>query len=856
MSDVEKPNRYDPSILEPRWQKRWEELGVFRADPASARPRYYVLEMFPYPSGRIHMGHVRNFSLGDVVARTKRMQGFDVLYPMGWDAFGLPAENAANKARLHPDSWTRSNIDFMRGQLKRLGFSYEWGRELATCDASYYRWEQEVFVKMLERGLAYRRGSEVNWCPSCATVLANEQVEDGKCWRCSSVVGKRALEQWFLKITDYAEELLSGLDELSGKWPDKVLAMQRNWIGKSEGADIRFPLEAPIAGQDAITVFTTRPDTLYGVTFMSIAGEHPIARALAEHDPSLRAFCDRVKLEWRGRREGEDFEKEGVPIGKFCKHPLTGERVPIFVANFVLAEYGTGAVMAVPAHDERDFQLARKLGLPIRVVIEPPGGALDVAKLTAAYAEAGTMARSGPFDGTPSEDGKKKVTALLAERGLGAPRVTYRLRDWLISRQRYWGTPIPVLYDEEGRAHGERLDRLPIELPRDVEFTGTGESPLARHPSFTKAMLPDGRPGRRETDTMDTFINSSWYFLRFCDARNDRAIFDRAALARFMPVSQYIGGVEHAILHLLYSRFYTRVLRDLGYLDFAEPFDRLLTQGMVCRETAKCEKHGWIPPEQRDPVTGTHAGCGEAVEVGPSVAMSKTKMNGVEPDALVDRYGADTLRVYVLFAAPAENGFDWKVEGIEGAHRFLQRVGRLFEKHAQAVRGAAAATGGGAVRRKAHATLKKVSHDTLERFQFNTAIAALMELVNTLTGAEVASDEDRAAMKEALTFLGACLSPFAPHLCEELWSELGHPGPLATQPWPIFDPALATAELVTYAVQVNGKLRGTLEVEPATDEATVVERARADANVAQHLTGKTLKKTVFVAKRLVNFVVG
>jgi leucyl-tRNA synthetase len=628
--------RYDPEAVESKWQRRWEEARTFAARPAPGQPRYYVLEMFPYPSGRIHMGHVRNYSIGDVIARQRRMAGYHVLHPMGWDAFGLPAENAAIQHGVHPARWTSDNIEHMRRQLKRLGFSYDWDRELATCDPAYYRWEQLFFVRMLDRGLAYKRRSVVNWCSHCETVLANEQVVDGACWRCDTPVIERELEQWFLRITAYAEELLRDLDRLAG-WPERVVTMQRNWIGRSVGAEIRFPLEGRSGD---VAVFTTRPDTLFGVTFMSLAAEHPLVASLVAGTPAERevaAFVARVRATPRAQRTQG---KEGVATGAFCRHPITGARIPIYVANFVLMEYGTGAVMAVPAHDQRDFEFARAYGLPVRVVVQPEGEHLDPARMTAAWEGPGRLVDSGDFSGLESEVAKQRIADALAARGQGGPSVSYRLRDWGISRQRYWGAPIPVVYcDRCGMVPVPEHD-LPVVLPEDVALTGTGGSPLAAHDAFVRTRCPrcDG-PARRETDTMDTFVESSWYFARYCSPRHDGAPFEPAELDYWLGrdgVDRYIGGIEHAVLHLLYARFFTKVLRDLGFLHLDEPFRRLLTQGMVIKDCAK---------------------------------MSKSKGNVIDPDSMVERYGADTARLFCLFASPPERDLEWSDQGVEGMSR-------------------------------------------------------------------------------------------------------------------------------------------------------------------------------------------
>jgi leucyl-tRNA synthetase len=864
--------RYDPQVIEPKWQQAWAEAGIFRAVPDEAKPKYYVLEMFPYPSGRLHMGHVRNYALGDVVARTKRMQGFAVLYPIGWDAFGLPAENAAIKAGAHPRSFTYENIGNMRRQLKRMGYSYDWAREIATCHPRYYKWEQQLFIEMFRRGLAYRKGAIVNWCPQCNTVLANEQVVEGCCWRHRDTqVVQKELTQWFLKITAYGEELLAGLDGLEQTWPKRVITMQRNWIGKSRGAEITFPLEKPLPEKAAITVFTTRPDTLYGATFMSLAAEHPLAQALARgtaQEEPVAAFAARVagddKLLRAGMAEesGVAYEKAGVFTGAYCLNPVTGRRMPIFAANFVLMEYGTGAVMAVPAHDQRDFEFAKKYGLDIAVVIQPEGQRLDAATMTAAYVDPGIMVNSGPFDGMPSEEGKHRVTAHLAARGSGQETESWRLRDWLVSRQRYWGAPIPMIHCPACGVVPEKDENLPVTLPEDVDIAAGG-APLAEHPTWARTACPAcGGPARRDTDTCDTFVESSWYFARYCTPRDDAHMIGPEAHA-WLPVDQYIGGIEHAVMHLLYARFFTRVLRDVGILAIDEPFTRLLTQGMVCKETYRCVAHDWLYPEEVEGYGESGAPkkcrqCGREVTVGPVVKMSKSLKNVVDPDALIARYGADTMRVFMLFTSPPENQLVWSDSGIEGPARFLARLHRLVAQHAETTRRVGPLPAAHPIRRAAHKTLRRVSQDTLERFKFNTAIAAIMELSNTLAAFTPVTEEDRAALGEALELMVLMVTPFAPHLAEELWQGLGRRDLVAVQPWPRHDPELARDELMVVVVQVNGKLRGQVEVAPDAAEDAIKAAALAEPNVMKHVGGKPPRKVVFVRKPqgcLVNVVV-
>ena len=854
---------YRPADVEARWQARWESQNAFAA--RDERDPFYVLEMFPYPSGRLHMGHVRNYSIGDVIARYKRSKGYDVLHPMGWDAFGLPAENAAIEHGSQPAEWTYANIDRMRGQFKRLGFSYDWDREFATCDPDYYRWEQLVFNRMLERGLAYRKAATLNWCEGCGTVLANEQVIDGECYRCESNVQPREMTQWFLRITAYADELLEELQRMPG-WPDAVKTQQVDWIGKSHGAMIRFQVDG---GGDPIEVFTTRPDTLYGATFMSIAAEHPRVRDFVDGNPDAEkvlAFCERVAAEDKISRTAEDREKEGVFTGAHAINPVTGWKMPIYVANFVLAEYGTGMVMAVPAHDQRDFEFARKYDLPVRVVIQPDGVTLDADTMEQAYVEPGTMLNSGPFDGTFSTDGIRGVTEHLDREGLGKATVNYRLRDWGISRQRYWGAPIPVIHCPTCGAVPVPDDQLPVRLPEDVAIDGKGGSPLERCPEFVDVGCPRcGEPARRETDTFDTFVESSWYHARYTSPGCDSAPFDRAAVDRWLPVDQYIGGIEHAVMHLLYARFYNKVLRDLGFLGIDEPYRNLLTQGMVCKETLKVDGIGYVYPEEV--VDGKHQPTGRPARVGPSVKMSKSLRNVVDPDALIERYGADTMRLFCLFASPPKKDLDWSEQGVEGAYRFLGRVWRLVHRQRQAliehgVDGPVADSGPARdMRAQVHRTIRKVTQDIEDRFQFNTAIAAVMELVNGLYRFEAEREAtlaeqgpDRRALNEGTLAVVRLLAPFVPHVTDELWERCGGEGFLIDHPWVGWDEDAVLEETVTMAVQVSGKPRGTIEVPVDAGEDEVREAALAVPNVQRHLEGKTLIKVIVVPGRLVSLV--
>ena len=835
--------KYDPAAIERKWQDEWRERRLFAADSTSDKPKYYVLEMFPYPSGKIHMGHVRNYSIGDVVARHKRMRGFHVMHPMGWDAFGLPAENAAIKHGTHPAKWTFANIDEMRAQLKRMGYSYDWEREVATCTPEYYKWEQLFFVRMMEKGLAYRRKSPQNWCPGCNTVLANEQVEEGLCWRCDSPIEQKDLEQWFLRITDYTEELLADLDRLAGGWPERVLTMQRNWIGKSHGSEITFQVDGL---SESITVFTTRPDTLFGATFMSLAAEHPLVRKLIADSPEkakVEAFVHKVVNMDRIQRAADDLEKEGVFTGRYCLNPVTGERMPIYVANFVLMGYGTGAVMAVPAHDQRDFEFARKYELPMKVVITPaqPEGAgqaepLKAENLTEAYTEPGVLVDSGEFSGLANEQAKAKITDSLAARGIGRKTVNYRLRDWNVSRQRYWGAPIPAVYCATCGVVPVPEKDLPVILPLEVKTRADGRSPLPDFEEFVHTSCPKcGGTARRETDTFDTFMESSWYFARYTSARKTDGAFDAEALRYWLPVDQYIGGIEHAILHLLYSRFFTKVLRDLGYPMPDEPFAALLTQGMVIKDGAK---------------------------------MSKSKGNVVDPNDMLTRYGADTTRLFILFAAPPEKELEWSDQGVEGASRFLGRLWRLVEDLQPDLSPAKACSRldqrslsprARDLRRKEHETVQRVTRDLEPPFQFNTAIAAVMELVNELYLAKDElrmSKDGKAALSSAVATVLTVLSPVAPHICEELWHAIGNRSLVCAEPWPAFAPEALARDEVTVVVQVNGKLRGKITVPADAPEEAVRQAALADENVTRHMDGKTVRKVVVVPGKLVNIVVG
>ena len=843
-------DRYPFSEIEAKWQRIWETRKQFRVSEDPSRPKFYCLEMFPYPSGRIHMGHVRVYAIGDLLARYKWMRGFNVLHPMGWDAFGMPAENAAIEHGVHPAVWTHENIDNMRLQLRKMGISYDWDREVTTCDPSYYKWEQLIFIKMLQRGLAYRRRSTVNWCPSCQTVLANEQVEAGRCWRCDSEVTKRDIDGWFFKITDYAEELLAWCDRLPG-WPERVMTMQRNWIGKSEGAEF----DLPVAGrpESKLRIFTTRPDTAFGMTYAVLAPEHPLVDTLVT-DADERAAVERFRAEVARQSElertAEDRPKRGVRLRAHVVNPFTGVAIPLFIADYVLMTYGTGAIMAVPGEDQRDWDFAREHGLPIIETVRRPAGWAGEA-----YTGEGVKINSGFLDGLPIPEAKRKAIDWLVQQGLGTARVHYRLRDWGISRQRYWGAPIPVVYCPIDGMVPEKEENLPVVLPRDAPLSGKGGSPLAEVASFVNTTCPTcGGKARRETDTMDTFVESSWYFLRYCSPRYDHGMFERQAADYWMPVDQYIGGIEHAVLHLLYARFYTKVLRDLGLVKVDEPFRALLSQGMVIKDGAK---------------------------------MSKSKGNVVDPDDLIRTFGADTARLFSLFAAPPEKDLDWNDHGVEGASRFLNRVWRFVIAHAEEVRSAPRGTsepaervvpparsggaGGGAVstsptpagkafRRTIHETIARVTDDIERDFHFNTAISAIMELVNALYAFE-ASSQDGMAMEERAELLGEAvetllllLGPFSPHVTEELWAHLGHTQSLFEQSWPVPDPGALSRQEVTVVLQVDGKVRSRLTLEVDAAEDRVQRLALADDKVRPWLRDRHVERVVVVPNRLVNVV--
>jgi leucyl-tRNA synthetase len=863
--------RYNPAEIEARWAERWAvQPDLYAAEPpSSAKPKYYVLEMLPYPSGQLHMGHVRNYSIGDALARQMRMRGFNVLHPMGWDAFGLPAENAALKNNTPPREWTLSNIAAMKRQMNRIGFAYDWSNEITTCLPDYYRWNQWFFLRMFERGLAYRKKSKVNWCPQCATVLANEQVVDGCCWRHEDqLVDQRDLEQWFFRITNYAQELLDDLSKLDG-WPDKVRTMQRNWIGRSEGAEIQFDLEdATTAHEDEdktrkpgtallpasdqvkstgqkIAVFTTRVDTIYGATSLQLAPEHPLVKEMTAADPSLAESVAALLDQQKKAREAGDvgaIEKHGVFTGHYAINPFNQERLPVWVANYILLDYGTGAIMSVPAHDERDFEFAKKYDLEMKVVILPRNSNAvaengDREPLLPFTTEDSLLMNSGDFSGHGCQEAQQKMAAFAQEHGFGKPTVTFRLKDWGVSRQRYWGTPIPMLYCPKDGIVPVPDSELPVLLPEKIEITQQGGSPLAHVPEFVNATCPKcGGKARRETDTMDTFVDSSWYFYRYCDARNDKAPFATETVAYWFPIDQYIGGVEHAILHLIYSRFWTKVMRDLGLLKFSEPVDRQFSQGMVIKNGAK---------------------------------MSKSKGNVVSPDDMIARYGADATRMYSLFAAPPDRDLDWQEDGVAGISRFLSRVYRLAMKYGERAKssevGAASSAAPSspfattqALQRKLHQTIRKITEDFAGRWHFNTDIAAIMELVNLVTAAEpqiAAGEVPDVVLADILRNLTLLLAPFAPYLAAELWEYTGQTSNLLLAPWPKYDEALAAEDQIEIPVQINGKLRSIVRIEANATEDQVRDAALADEKIATHLTGKEPTRIILVPRKLVNIVV-
>jgi len=858
--------RYVPAQVEALVQQRWDQARAFAAGEDPGRPKFYCLSMFPYPSGRLHMGHVRNYTIGDVISRYQRMLGRNVLQPMGWDAFGLPAENAAMQNGVPPARWTEDNIACMRAQLRQLGFAYDWDRELATCRPQYYRWEQWLFTRLFRKGLAYKKLAEVNWDPVDRTVLANEQVIDGRGWRSGAPVQRREIPQWFLRITAYAEELLAELDGLEG-WPEAVRAMQRNWIGRSEGVEVEFRL----AGEtEPLRIFTTRPDTIFGATFMAVAANHPLALGRAQDDPAIAAFVDECRHGGTSQVQIDAGEKRGLPLGVEALNPLTGERIPVWVANFVLMSYGTGAVMAVPAHDERDHEFACRHGLPVRAVVHPAGGE-EWDFQAAAFTGPGVLRGSGGYDGLGSAAACAAIAAEIERRGLGRRTVHYRLRDWLVSRQRYWGCPVPIVNCPDCGAVPVPDADLPVILPEEVDVSGGG-SPLAHMESFVATACPEcGGAARRETDTFDTFVESSWYFARFACPDNDRAMLDERA-DYWLPVDQYIGGIEHAILHLLYARFFQKLMRDAGLSVVGEPFRNLLTQGMVLAETFYRDREGggveYFAPDEVEVeaddkgriVSARAVRDGGPVHLGGVQSMSKSKRNGVDPEALIERYGADTLRLYVMFASPPEQTLEWRDTAVEGAARFLRRLWRLVYEHVQggappcAPDPAVLIPEQRALRRLVHETVAKVGDDLGRRYTFNTAIAAVMELVNALARSADRSPGGRAVMQEALECVVRMLAPIVPHVTDRLWEALGHARMVIDAPWPEADAGALERASVTLVVQVNGKKRGTIAVPADACEQTVRDAALDEDNTRRHLQGRTVRKVIVVPGRLVNIV--
>ena len=818
--------RYDFRAIEQKWQKYWEENDVFHTDENSDKEKYYVLEMFPYPSGKLHMGHVRNYSIGDVIARYMRMKGMNVLHPMGWDSFGLPAENAAIKNGIRPDIWTHDNIAEMKNQLKSLGLSYDWDREVATCKEEYYKWTQWLFIQFFNKGLAYKKKNPVNWCPSCQTVLANEQVVDGVCERCKSPVGKKELSQWYFKITDYAERLLDDLDKLPG-WPEKVKLMQKNWIGKSVGAEVDFDI---VGHDEKMKIFTTRPDTLYGVTFMVLAPEHPLVKELItpEHQAEVDVFMDKLQYLSDIDRNSTTLEKEGCFTGSYAVNPLTGKNVPVYIANYILMDYGTGAIMAVPAHDQRDFDFAAKYGIDIIPVIDPENPDIDINDLKEAFVAEGTMINSGDFNGLNNKEAMPKIIDYIESKGIGKKTVNFRLRDWLISRQRYWGAPIPMVYCEDCGWVPEKEENLPVLLPTDVEFTGKGESPLATSESFAHAVCPHcGKPAKREMDTMDTFVDSSWYFLRYTDAKNDKEAFNKEKADYWMNVDQYIGGVEHAILHLLYARFYTKVLHDLGLTDADEPFKNLLTQGMVLMDGSK---------------------------------MSKSKGNIVSPTEIIEKYGSDTARLFILFAAPPDRDLEWSETGVEGSYKFLNRVWRLvleiIENADETQKAEVSTADDRQLYYELNKTVKRVTECLAAgRFSFNTSISSIMELVNEMYRYKETEAPNYALMREAAVKLVLVLSPFVPHICEEMWQKLGFEHSLYFEKWPEYDESALVLDTVEIVVQLNGKVKMKADVASGLSREELADIMLADERVKELTAGKNVVKVIAVPGKLVNIVV-
>ena len=889
---------YKPSEIEKKWQEKWQEKNVFKSEnKVEGKQNYYTLEMFAYPSGKLHVGHLRNYAIGDAIARYKKMKGFNVLHPFGWDSFGLPAENAAIDNGAHPGQWTKANIDNMRRQLKLMGLSYDWDREISTYTPEYYKWNQLFFIEMYKKGLVYKKRSYVNWCPDCNTVLANEQVEDGKCWRHSKTdVIQKELSQWYLKITDYAEELLQGHEELKGHWPDKVLAMQKNWIGKSTGSEINFVLDYKFDsnsqdkesnlnignnGEIIIPVFTTRADTLFGVTYAVIAPEHPLVEEIVlKENPSLKEAVDKMINEDKINRTAEDKEKEGMFTGLYVINPVNNEKVPLWIGNYVLMDYGTGAVMAVPAHDERDFFFAKKYNLPVRIVINPVDKdgnpeKIVVEEMEGAYTLNGILVNSDEFDGMKNTEAKIKITEKLEKEGKGKKTVNYRFHDWLISRQRYWGTPIPVIYDEDGNIHLEEKENLPVKLPTDIEFSGKG-NPLETSEEFKNVILPNGKKGRRETDTMDTFVDSSWYYLRYLDSHNTEKPFEKANADSWTPVDQYIGGIEHAVMHLLYARFFHKALRDMGLVETNEPFKRLLTQGMVLGPSyySQNERKFYFPKDVEIKDTKAFSkSTGEELTVKIE-KMSKSKNNGVDPEEIVKEYGADPARVFTLFAAPPEKELEWNVNGLAGAYRFINRLFLIISDSFEfADKNAGKENNYGIdlskrsekdeeIQKKLHQTVKKVTESIEDDFHFNTAIAAVMELLNDMTTykQEVidkndVSTESRKIWKEVLDKVILLIAPFAPHIADELWEIIGNTTFTFEEEWPTFEEELTKEHKMNLVVQINGKIRETIPAKIGLPKEEYEKLAFDSEKIKKAIEGKEIVKVIVVPNKLVNIVV-
>ena len=855
---------YQPAVIETQAQTAWEKSGVFNAVEESSKEKYYCLSMFPYPSGKLHMGHVRNYTIGDVISRYQRMLGKNVMQPMGWDAFGLPAENAAMKHGVHPADWTYENIDYMREQLKELGFAYDWSREFATCDPSYYRWEQWFFLRLLKKGLVYKKTAPVNWCPHDATVLANEQVIDGCCWRCDTAVERKEISQWFLKITAYGDELLADLEKLD-HWPEQVKTMQTNWIGRSEGLEMDFAVE----NMDDLRIYTTRPDTLMGVTYLAVAAEHPLAQKAVESKPELAEFIHECKTMESSEAAMETMEKRGVDSGIVATHPITGEQIPVWIANFVLMGYGTGAVMAVPAHDQRDYEFATKYNIPIKQVIYTATDEDDrIAEQ--AFTMKGILKNSGEFDNLTSANAFNAIADKLEAENKGNRKTNFRLRDWGVSRQRYWGAPIPIIYCDDCGTVAVPDEQLPVELPKDVVLNGT--SSLATHPTFSQVDCPScGQPARRETDTFDTFMESSWYFARFASPSADKMLDESAKY--WLPVDQYIGGIEHAILHLLYARFYNKLLRDEGLIVTDEPFKKLLTQGMVIAETYyqlddNGQKHYFNPTEvevERNDkgkvIAAKSLADGSSVIIGNIEKMSKSKNNGIDPQALINQYGADTVRLYTMFTSPPDQSLEWNDAGVEGAYRFLKRLWRQAYLHVSqnltdlSLDKKNLTANEKSLRCQLHQTLEKVSDDLGRRHTFNTAIAANMELLNNLTKFKDKGANADAIRQEVLEAISLMLSPIVPHICRQLWLDLGHEGDVVSQSFPDIDKAAMTQDSMTIIVQVNGKLRSKLEVSVDATKEQIEALALADEHAQKFIDGKAIRKVIVVPKKLVNIVV-